>query len=474
MLIFWGLGFLLCDRLLILPLILADDYPDYTNNFYTWNCDFHKHTSGVHWQQSLDTPQAQEHLIRLSPAIRRHLAIDIIVNERWLPAVRAVADIFGFRSLSIRVGLLGDAPPDVLPAVAAQLATGLMAAAGTAATQVIRLASFAFDPYPFRTAAAFANVARVRLGHCIMLKDVTALGCATHVELFGGYALKDVSALAAVRHVLLHNCPRLRDATALAKVQELELSLCPKLKHVSTLGDAAHKKLTLRSCPALSDVSRVGNLSSLTIIDCERVDDVSGVTGVVELVLTRCGPKNPVSGVHALRGLGSLRGVAKLTLTAVSVSSADVDGLNGSDTLEIFENNELVELTGLANIGMVWIDGCQNLQVIGALSGVRRLDVSRCYAVQDVSRLGAVHSLELTCCEILTDVSALGGVDTLSLSYCYEVVDVSALGAVRKLDLTDCRKVVDASALGGVTYLTLTGTGVRDYSALDRVPHLRK
>lgn len=301
--------------------------------------------SSTCWSLSLYTPEAQRHVATLSPAIRHRLAIDLMVAKEWLPAMQAVANVFGFRNLSI---VAKNVPAETLPAALKQLATGLTAAA-TAALRAAGLLSLTYATDDLHTDTSFAGVTSVRLIRCHGLTDLTVLAGAAHVDLFCCDVLTDVSALDNARWIHLHDCPRLVDVSALGRARKLQLSCCPKVQDVSALGNV-QVELILRRCPAISDVSALGDVHWLTLDECEGVEDVSALGDLYGLDLIRCGPKDPVSGMHVLCGIGCLGRVESLTLSAVSVLPIDLEALGTMlDRLTICDNRKSSNVTVLSS-----------------------------------------------------------------------------------------------------------------------------
>ena len=107
---------------------------------------------------------------------------------------------------------------------------------------------------------------------------------------------------------------------------------------------------------------------------------------------------------------------------------------------------------------------------MGTLTSVE-LVYMHCFEGADLRPLSHMYHVNLTGSDV-RDVSALGRVYHLNLTNCRNVADVSRLGGNRELSLRGCSKVVDVFSLGEVHKLDLAFTGVADVSALGHVPFL--
>ena len=241
---------------------------------------------------------------------------------------------------------------------------------------------------------------------------------------------------------------------------------CGRLVDVSALGHGGVEYVCLDNCGSLRDLTPLRDAKVVSIRGC-CVKDLSPLQSIERLNANGCRYLRTVPVLPSLR-------VCDLAGTAVK---------------------DVAALGKLPQLQRLSLAGCQQLNDVSALGGVRALDLSRCPKVVDVSALGAVHRLDLSGCPGVTSCAGLAGcwvldlsgtgvhditplagagsvIRTLALRGCKRIVDVAALGACPKLEDLDltATAVADVSALGGIHTLTLAHCeNVRDASALGQV-----
>ncbi|KAH8613103.1 hypothetical protein ERJ75_000821600 [Trypanosoma vivax] len=337
---------------------------------------------------------------------------------------------------------------------------GLDVLCGLPSLQELYLAAVCVDDAFVRNLTCHDHLRKLSLHSCTRVTDVSPLGRMHRLEVL------DLNYCTSIVHGLDALC-------GLPSLQELYLAaVCVDDAFVRDLTCHDHlRKLSLRSCTRITDVSPLGRMRQLEMLN------VNYCAGVVR-------------GLDALCGLPSLQ---ELFLTMVCVDDAFVRDLTCHEHLRIFIIYACTRVTDVSPLGrmrqleMLHLSCCTGVvRGLDALCGLpslqelyltevcvddafvrdltchehlRKLSLRSCTRITDVSPLGRMHKLEvldLSCCtSVVRGLDVLCGLPSLQELHLDEmcvddafVRDLTCHEHLRKLSLHSCTRVTDVSPLG--------------------------
>lgn len=256
----------------------------------------------------------------------------------------------------------------------------------------------------------FSKLTELTVTSAETLEHPETLGALTGLE-YLSFLYSSVGSLKDLRgHPSLKSLYSMSHWSAAGRVLE-GLENMPKLASVVISGGAMPGTSALQNLPALTTFRARGmqqldelhfrgcpRLTTLELTSAQslRVLDITGCAELTELTVNYC---PSIQSLRGLRGLAKLRNLVVTSATALPLTVAELEGLDG----------------------------------------LRSLTLTSCAGLKDVAVLAGIGSLE-----------------RLQLSYCANLEDVSALAALpnlRVLDLQGCQKLKDLSALAGMTQL---------------------
>jgi hypothetical protein len=142
------------------------------------------------------------------------------------------------------------------------------------------------------------------------------------------------------------------------------------------------------------------------------------------------------------------------SLSLISCPNLEFDTtLQNLDDLEVRDCNSIEDISVFRNIHRLKIE-VYRVTDVSVLQNVHYLDLGYCFNIVDVSALGNVHSLILNDCELVLDLSALNNVYSLEY-HNFHGSDVSGLKNVVHLDLFNSQNISNISMLKTVVFLNI-------------------
>lgn len=320
------------------------------------------------------------------------------------------------------------------------------------------------------------NIKNLTVEYCWNVKSFNMFNADRQktLKLIGCRKLTNVTNFRRIHCLSLHDCRNLKDISSLHGIHNLSVSACPQVKDISGLGDhkcltisfchynlngydsLLHipcvtldrcdisnlsvlryaKKVTLKGCGELVDVSPIANARMVTVGSCLLTVDLSPLRHVPELSYTFLSPPNP--------SLGSIMTQAQLKNHTLMLTSNNYDSLHDYSFLKnvrhltfsgYFLNKHLEELAPhVTNLRSISFIGCPIFHLNG-LGEIPILRVDRCQGVADVSALGRNHSVFLRECSELRVVDSLATVPVVTIIACRSIKSFESLKNVPRLKL---------------------------------------
>ena len=170
----------------------------------------------------------------------------------------------------------------------------------------------------------------------------------------------------------------------LRSCRELTIGCCPALSDLTEIGQLPLRALKLCSCTALEDLAPLGrltDLATLTLDTCEAITDLSA--------------------------LGRLKSLRRLELRRMHV--ANLAGISNIQKINLFVCENLTVVPNLGQVDTLSITGCRKLRRIAASDRIRDLRLEHCDELEDVAELAstAISRLRVTHCGKITDAAFL-------------------------------------------------------------------
>ena len=249
------------------------------------------------------------------------------------------------------------------------------------------------------------------------------------------------------------SCTNISDISGLSggKVKKMGLKFCQNLRDVSVLSTLTELKyLDLSNCKNITDVSMLGHVENLDLL-ATNVCDLSGLRGckIKELNLSR----STISDVSILSTFTELKCLSLWGCENIT----DISMLGHIEKLEKLDVSytKITNIMGLrgSKIKILSLSDCKNLgdiSILSTLSELKYLNLANTN-VSDLSMVRHVEELILDHTPI-SDISDLEGskIKKLSLNMCQNLSDVSillTLTELNELNLCGCEKITDESFL---------------------------
>lgn len=249
-------------------------------------------------------------------------------------------------------------------------------------------------------------------------------------------SVEDLARLDSLRRLNLSDTARLTDLRPLGQLHgltDLELSGSPAIDLSPLEGLVELEALKLSRCENLQTIAPLVSLSKLSKIrlsECTSLTDLSGLDWILRaaslLDLTGC------AALSDLTQVGNMSSLEQLVLIRCF-------GLNDLSYLSDLQNLILLDLTRCANV--------KDISPLASLEKLSSLDLARCTSVSDFSplaKLRHLHILDLSNCPQLVDLSPIAqmeGLSRLSLVGCTNIGDLSPLTelpSLLHLDVSGC------------------------------------
>jgi hypothetical protein len=305
-----------------------------------------------------------------------------------------------------------------------------------------------------------------------VVDDVTMLGGFESLSFQYCHRLVDVTPIATVKSLTFNSCNGLVDVSSLAgsKVQVLKLLYCKNvIRGIELLGGL--QELSLCGSTQITDsyLVHLSSVKKLCLRDCKLLTDVSALGSVRNLDLSMC------TGIR--RGLRCLGKVHTLNLAwCTQVTDADIAHLGSVSDLNLFNCRNITDVTPLGGVKVLNLSFCIGIRRgWNCLTRVERLCAEACTQVMDMDivTFGSMSHLHLGDCYLISNVSHLGKVKVLSLEGCTGIKrGWEHLGGVRYLRLDRCTQVAnkDVVHLASIPYLSVARcNGITDFSPLFKV-----
>jgi hypothetical protein len=322
-----------------------------------------------------------------------------------------------------------------------------------------------------------------------LIRDVHSLANLLKLELIDCNNIIDVSKLGNIRNLKIDSCARINDLSGLNNVKVI--SLIPSYLQPNAYPSynflTKSQNIILYSCNIIN-VSMLSNVIALKFSSCPYLTDLSclaNVSSLQRIVLVS------LYGITDITMLGRLKHIEVFDCPIRSI-----EGLGNVQTLFLGSCHRLLSLYGIYHNYYVKIHDCSMINDFSILQHVPKVVIRDCprmimneeafsygktsylflmmsFLPSITSLLSSVYMVILSDCQYLQEIKGLRAVPIVHAILCINLIDISGLGENQQVLLRDCPKLQDVSALARIPDVRIHRCeGIRDYLCLENVKRL--
>ncbi|XP_059064135.1 uncharacterized protein LOC131856382 [Cryptomeria japonica] len=269
----------------------------------------------------------------------------------------------------------------------------------------------------------------LQLYHCRNLKSVSvnSIRC-LHVTSCS--ELEELSCLSRVEKIEICQCEKIQNIRLPKALICLSVEGCTDLQRIGTGYLMKLRKLTIRKCPKLEELSclsRVDDMEKIEICKCEKIQNIRLPTALIYLSVIGCRDFQRVAGT------GDFTKLRELTISNCPELEElpSLSLVNDIQKIEIYRCEKLRNIRLPTTLMCLSVESCRGLQRVagtGDLMKIRELTITECPELEELpclSRVNTMDKIEIYQCEKIQNIRLPTILISLSVKSCRDLQTVA-------------------------------------------------